>query len=171
MSNIEWFHGWARRHFARHAETAPDPDTEDGAERMEIVRRQWDRIGITRSEADELTDQMATVLRLTARDHVPRLMDLAKKLTGNRPTQGVYGDRAAAVDKSRNCVSCGGEGLTSRRFPTAVHPEGVRLTCYCHVCVMGRWLKQAHASEPSLVGRIIDLADPRYAHLWDESPH
>lgn len=67
-------------------------------------------------------------------------------------------DRDACARASAGCPECGGSGLTSRRVEHPRHPKGVGVSCCCHRCPMGRWMRSQHqADAPEVARRIIDL--------------
>jgi hypothetical protein len=160
-----WFPGWMMRHHRRHGVSAPDPKSEDGLADYETLRRQFDRLALTEQEADELTEALR-IEGPTARTHLRRLVELAKEAVAGRAETAVIGDREAAENQSRGCIECGGGGLTTRRVRLARLPYDPGMSFYCHLCPMGRWMKESHREYPELAGRILDLCD--HPSLWDQ---
>jgi hypothetical protein len=67
-------------------------------------------------------------------------------------------DRDGIQRRNWKCEECSGWGLTSRAGWSRKRQQWVTVSCYCP-CEAGRWHKEKHAKDPSLIGRIIDLAD------------
>jgi hypothetical protein len=82
-------------------------------------------------------------------------------------------DWQLAKGRSWDCPECSGNGLTQRwgREVYCSQPERdlMAIACYCHRCVMGRAVRQAHVENQknNISNHVLDLADEQLAVLRD----
>lgn len=167
MTARQWFTPWIKRHRELLPRSDwPAPGSPMYAAWLTILEREH----VTEAEAGAASERMVSDPPHHLDGHIPQLLVLVR---GTRQKAGVAvpGTREEAIESSRDCVECGGGGLTRRKFATRRNPTPAWYSCYCHRCPHGRWLKDRHSTEDTLRGRIIDLADyPQLHHAMEPEP-
>lgn len=177
MKVSEWFSGFVDRHVKRHPR-ADWPSPADAPEFFAGWQGNFVLHGVTEDVADEASTQLMADPPRFLGEHVPALLNEARKLFRERAESGqgqATDSREAAILASRDCPDCGGHGLTTRfRHKSASDGKGPSIKLYC-LCPSGRWLENNHARHaPDVRRRMYDLAEHPWLQLrpvpWSSAP-
>lgn len=174
MRASDWFAGWLRRHLQRHPRNDwPDPASEGGQLFFGGWRTTLQRHGVREAEAD-LASELLQAEAVYPERHLERLLELVKGVWAEERKElspaWSRDPRVSALEASRDCPDCYGQGMAYRyrRNPPVDELGRLRLSilCYCR-CSYGRWLRDTHRNQcRNEFARIYDL--DAYPFLWGE---
>lgn len=157
MRMNEWFPEWVEVHRTRHPGAfLPSYDTEEGRIYFDAWRVNLKSRGIMdRDVLDAASAMLAGEVLKSPRDHLPTLIRLAvdiykqRQAAAGAPTASDPTGRESAERESRNCPSCGGNGLATawRPTPDPERREPATVAGYCDDCPFGRWLEETHRTK------------------------